>query len=87
MAKAALLTSAAQSPLVDSLAHSPLRIIRLPEVMRRVGESRSTIYDKIANREFPRPVKLGEKAVGWVETEITQYIQAKIAARDGKAAA
>lgn len=61
------------------------RILRRPAVQDRTGETRSTIYAKMARGEFPKPVKLGEKAVGWVETEIEAYIDAKIAARDGAA--
>jgi prophage regulatory protein len=56
--------------------------MRLPAVMAATGESRSTIYGKIKTDEFPKPVKLGQKAVGWVEDEIAAYNEAKIAARD-----
>lgn len=59
------------------------RIIRLEAVKERTGLSRSTIYAKIANNEFPKPVKITGKAVGWVETEIDQHNANKIAERDG----
>jgi prophage regulatory protein len=52
--------------------------------MAATGESRSTIYGKIKSGTFPKPVKLGRKAVGWVEDEIAEYNEAKIAARDSK---
>jgi prophage regulatory protein len=58
------------------------RIIRLPEVMAATGESRSTIYKRISDGKFPKPVKLGPKSVGWVEEEIAAYNEARIAARD-----
>jgi len=62
------------------------RILRRAAVEDRTGETRSTIYAKMSRGEFPKPVKLGEKAVGWVEAEIEAYIDSKIAARDGGAA-
>jgi prophage regulatory protein len=68
----------------DSRTESlPLRkFMRLPATMAATGESRSTIYSKIKAGTFPKPVKLGPKAVGWVEDEIAAYNEAKIAARD-----
>jgi prophage regulatory protein len=58
------------------------KILRLPEVARLTGESRSTIYKRISEGDFPKPVKLGAKSVGWVEEEIAAYNEARIAARD-----
>ena len=58
------------------------RILRLPQVVEATGETRSTIYKRIAEGEFPKPVKLGAKSVGWVEDEIAAYNEARIAQRD-----
>jgi prophage regulatory protein len=58
------------------------KILRLPQVEEATGESRSTIYKRISEGRFPRPVKLGAKSVGWVEDEIAAYNEARIAARD-----
>lgn len=49
-------------------------ILRLPGVKARTGLSRSTIYDKIQKKEFPAPVKLGERAVGWLDSEIDAWV-------------
>jgi prophage regulatory protein len=54
------------------------RIVRLPEVLRRTGLSRSSIYLKVKEGSFPAPVSLGLRAVGWVDTSITQWVQARI---------
>ncbi len=54
------------------------RILRLPEVKNRTGLSRSAIYLKIANNEFPPSISLGARAVGWIETEIDEYISSLI---------
>jgi prophage regulatory protein len=58
------------------------RILRLPQVVEATGETRSTIYKRMAEGEFPKPVRLGSKSVGWVEDEIAAYNEARIAARD-----
>ena len=57
-------------------------ILRRHDVERVTGLPRSTIYDKIAKGEFPRPIKLSMKSVGWRESEITEWLQGRIAARD-----
>jgi prophage regulatory protein len=53
-------------------------ILRLPAVKARTGLSRSSIYQHIAHGSFPRPVSLGARAVGWVESEIEEWILRKI---------
>jgi len=57
-------------------------ICRLPDVKAQTGLSRSTIYAMMADGRFPKPIKLGERAVGWAEAEITAWVQARIAQRD-----
>lgn len=54
------------------------RILRFPEVRTRTGMSRSTIYLRIAERLFPRPIPLGPRMVGWPESEINALITARI---------
>lgn len=43
------------------------KIYRLPEVMALTGLSRSSIYLRISNKEFPKPIKIGRRAIGWPE--------------------
>jgi prophage regulatory protein len=62
-------------------------LLRLPQVKARTGLSRSEIYRRIAAGDFPAPCKLGVRASAWPEHEITAYCQARIAARDARAAA
>ena len=57
------------------------RLIRRPEVQRRVALGRSAIYEKMARGEFPKPVHLGDRAVAWVESEIDQWVEDRISAR------
>ena len=53
-------------------------ILRLPDVKKRTGLSRSTIYLRISEGSFPRQVSLGERAVGWLEVDIQQWLQCQI---------
>jgi len=61
------------------------RLIKLPEVMQRTGKKRSTVYANVKAGLMPAPIKIGEKAVGWVETEIEEWIASRIAASRGGA--
>ncbi|ANW23713.1 AlpA family transcriptional regulator [Vibrio coralliilyticus] len=55
------------------------KIIRLPEVIRRTGLSRSTIYLHMSKGFFPKSVSLGERAIGWAETDVEQWLDERIA--------
>lgn len=55
-------------------------ILRLPAVKTRTGLSRSTIYLLVSQDRFPKPVSLGMRAVGWVESEIQEWLQRQIEA-------
>ena len=55
-------------------------ILRLPTVKARTGLSRSTIYLRISEGRSPKPVSLGGRAVGWVEAEITDWLNQQIEA-------
>lgn len=61
-------------------------ILRLPAVKTSIGLSRSTIYLRVSQGRFPKPVSLGGRAVGWLETEIQEWLQQQIeASRKAKA--
>ena len=61
-------------------------ILRLPAVKTSTGLSRSTIYLRITQGTFPKPVSLGGRAVGWLEAEIQDWLQRRIeASRKAKA--
>lgn len=53
-------------------------ILRLPQVKQITGLSRSTIYLLISKGNFPKQIKLGERAVGWVDEDINKWICQKI---------
>lgn len=52
--------------------------LRLPEVKRVTGLSRSSIYLQIKTGHFPPPVRLGGRAVGWVEEEIASWARDRV---------
>jgi prophage regulatory protein len=54
-------------------------ILRLPQVMARVGLSRSSIYLGISRSEFPRQVRLGARAVGWLQSDIDEWVRHRVA--------
>ena len=64
------------------------KFLRLPAVMELTGLGRSTIYEKIKEGTFPRPVHpTGQKASAWLESEIVELQQRRIAEREANAEA
>jgi len=63
-----------------------MKLIRLHQVMEMTGLGRSTIYKYISESWFPKPVPLVGRSVGWVESEINEWIIARIEERDRQAA-
>lgn len=55
------------------------RLIRLPDVLKRVGLSRSSVYARVQAGTFPSPIKMGHSS-GWVESEVQAWIEKQIAA-------
>lgn len=52
-------------------------VIRFPEVKSRCGISHSNIYNQINQGTFPKPIRLGERAVGWLSSEIDDWLSRK----------
>lgn len=57
-------------------------LLRIADVKRRTGLTETSLYRAIQAGKFPRPVKLSERSSAWIESEVTEYIAARIAARD-----
>ena len=59
------------------------RILRLKQLQQLLSISRSTIYDRMNSSsprydpDFPKPVKLGGYAVGWIELDVVAWIECK----------
>lgn len=52
--------------------------LRRKQVEMRTGLSRSTIYQYIKDGAFPKPVRLGPRAVGWLESEVSEWIAERV---------
>jgi prophage regulatory protein len=55
------------------------RLLRIEEVEHLVGLRRSAIYAAIAAGTFPRPIKISERAVAWVKSDVQKWISDRIA--------
>jgi len=51
------------------------KILRRKDIENQFGLSRSTIYAMMANGRFPKPVKLGHRAVGWRSDELQSWFE------------
>ncbi len=60
------------------------KILKLNDVIERCALSRSSIYAYIQHNKFPKPIRLGERAVGWMEAEISAWIEQRAAMRGGE---
>ena len=54
------------------------KILRLPRVKQDTGLSRSTIYLEVSRGRFPKPIRLGDRAVGWLEQEVQGWLAERI---------
>jgi len=61
------------------------RILRLPAVIEKSGLGRDSIYRLARKGEFPKPIKLSERASGWLEHEVDAFLEKRAAERDGHA--
>ena len=59
-----------------------MKVLRLTQVMDSTGLGRSTIYKYVAEGKFPIPLQLSERCVGWLESEVQQWIQSRVERRD-----
>lgn len=53
------------------------RLLRVDEVKRRTGLSRTTIWRREREGEFPARVKLGDNSVAWRESEVEDWIESR----------
>jgi prophage regulatory protein len=64
------------------MQNTPVELLRLSEVLRRTGKSRSAVY---ADDSFPQQIKIGKRSVAWIGSEIDQWISDRVnASRSGR---
>lgn len=59
-----------------------ISVLRLPAVVSKTGLARATLYLKMKEGFFPKPIPLGPRAVGWIEAEIDEWLALQVAARN-----
>jgi prophage regulatory protein len=52
-----------------------IQVLRLPQVCKMTGLCRSSIYQMEAEKRFPRRIKIGERSVGWIESEVQSWLR------------
>jgi prophage regulatory protein len=63
-------------------AKKTLSVLRLPAVRAKTQLPTSTIYAMMAAGRFPKPIALSSNTRGWIEAEVDEFLQARIAERD-----
>jgi prophage regulatory protein len=62
---------------------SPARVLRAPAVCARYGFSgTSALYRAMERDGFPKPIRIGERQVGWIEAEGDAWVESRIVERD-----
>jgi len=54
------------------------RLMRLPEVCSMTGLCRLLVYQMQAERRFPQSIKIGVRTVGWLESEVQEWLAERI---------
>lgn len=61
-------------PATPTRPAEPERILRLAEVLKKTGLSRSSLYRRIGQGRFPRQVRIAERCVGWRQSELNSWL-------------
>lgn len=59
-----------------------MKILRLKDVLNTTGLSRATIYVHMSQGTFPHNINLGKGSIGWLESEVQDWIQVRVQHRD-----
>jgi prophage regulatory protein len=63
---------------MTALANTGGRLLRLPQVCDITGVKRSMIYQMEAEHRFPRRIKIGARAVVWLEEEVRAWVAQRV---------
>ncbi|MBT0090768.1 MULTISPECIES: AlpA family transcriptional regulator [Vibrio harveyi group] len=58
-----------------------MRFLKLKEVMKKTTLSRSAIYRKMNEDQFPQSISLGDRSVAWVESEVDEWMEERLQTR------
>ena len=62
----------------DRKSERSIQILRLPEVCKTTGLGRSMVYQLEAAQRFPARIRISNRAVGWVEEEVQEWLAQRI---------
>ena len=65
----------------NNIGGRPMRFLKLKEVMQKTALSRSAIYRKMNDNNFPQSINLGDRAVAWVDSEVEDWMEACLGVR------
>jgi prophage regulatory protein len=68
-------------PVTPQTSTAPLVVLRRKQVEERTGLSRSTLYHYIKLGNFPKPMALGPRVVGWLESDVNSWITDRVTVR------
>lgn len=70
-----------QNTIPKSNPPKKIKILRRPKVEEKSGLARSTLYLLVKSGKFPKPINLGPRSVGWIESEIDEWLALRMAER------
>ena len=70
--------------MIAEVEAAPLCLLRLPQVIERVGLRRTAIYDLVKAGAFPAPIKLGRRCSAWPSDAVDAWIHARVAEARGE---
>ena len=70
---------------MDKQENVSFQLLTAEEVMQRTAFGRTKLYALIKTGEFPKPINISERSVRWLESELLEWMQARLTARDAEA--
>lgn len=67
-----------QNPTSQTPSPTPSRVLRLKEVCKVTGLGRSFIYQLQSERRFPHSIRIGVRAVGWLDNEVQNWLEGRV---------
>lgn len=60
----------------------PIQVLSIRQVIERTGLSRRSLYARMSEGHFPKPIRLSTRRVGWPESDIDAWLERLVAERD-----
>jgi prophage regulatory protein len=60
-----------------AMTQEPVLVVRLKELLRLLGLSRSMVLNMVREKEFPAPIQLGPRAIGWRRADIEAWVKGR----------